>query len=194
MSQDAVTGPNAQVRDVYDRLGSLLDRGDEVFIEEGPGLLQAAIAEPGFFDGVEPAPADSDHYTREKVAGAPGGHVIRFMEWPPGYSLVPHEHHGRPCFEVLVDGLLHVVDMTAEQVDEEHYTLSILDCDVTEPGEAAVVDPRENDIHAVYSPVRSCSLHVYPDDRSFAYGYELDEDASDETDLYRRERFELHDG
>ncbi|WP_439026812.1 hypothetical protein [Haloarchaeobius sp. DT45] len=193
MSQDDSTGPNEQVRDVYERLGTLLDRGDDTFVEEGPGLLQAAIGEPGFFHGVEPAPAESGQYTREKVIGESGRHVIRFMEWAPGYSLLPHEHHGRPCFEVLVDGLLHVVDMTAEQVTDDHYTLSILDCDVTEPGEAAVVDPRENEIHSVYSPVRSCSLHVYPDDRSVGYGYVLDEDVSDERDLYRRERFELHD-
>ncbi|WP_435333240.1 hypothetical protein [Haloarchaeobius sp. TZWWS8] len=207
MSQDVLSAPNEHVREVYDRLGDLLDQGDDAFVDEGPALLRRAIRQPGFFDGVETEPATDGSYTRTKVVGDPDGHVIRFMEWPPGYSLCPHEHHGRPCFEVLVDGLLHVVDMDVTRVEEKGvadglvdengdadgglYELSILDCGVTEPGQSAVVDPRDNDVHSVYSPVRSRSLHVYPDDQHFSYGYVLDEDAGGERDRYRRERFDL---
>jgi hypothetical protein len=31
------------------------------------------------------------------------GHVTRSTEWLPEYALCPHEHHGRPCFEVIVE-------------------------------------------------------------------------------------------
>jgi hypothetical protein len=188
MSSEPTLTANPVVRTCYERLGDLLDRGDDVFVEEGPAIVQAAVAEPGFFDGVVSEYAPAGGYTRRKVIGDPGRHVIRFMEWPPGFTLLPHEHHGRPCFEVLVDGLLCVVDMDAVAVEDDHYRLDVLGTTVTHPGEAAVVDPRRNDIHAVYSPVRSRSLHVYPDDKHFSYGYCLVDDG---RDLFRRERFEL---
>lgn len=192
MSQESIAAPNPAVRDCYDRLGDLLADGDDAFVERGPQLLRRAIEEPGFFENVDTERADPGEYTRRKVIGDEGAHVIRFMEWPPGYSLLPHEHHGRPCFEVLVDGLLSVVDMVAEPVGDDLYELSTVGTDVTEPGESAVVDPRENEIHAVYSPVRSRSLHVYPADEAAAYGYVLADDAEgNDRDLYRRERFEL---
>ncbi|WP_435358777.1 hypothetical protein [Haloarchaeobius sp. DFWS5] len=201
MSQHALRAPNDQVRAVYERLGDLVDQSDDAFVEEGPAVLQRAMADPEFFDGVEADHAPSDDYTRTKVVGDPGRHVIRYMEWPPGYSLPAHEHHGRPCFEVLVDGSLHVVDMAAEPVatdaeddTDDRYTLSVVDADVTDPGEAAVVDPRENEVHAVYSPVRSRSLHVYPDDECFSYGYvATGETTTDGDDVYARERFDFDD-
>ena len=196
------SAPNPQVRACYERLGTLLEAGDDVFIEEGPTVLQSAIEQPGFFDGVESEHAPPSKYTRRKVIGDFGEHVIRYMEWPPGYSLLPHEHHGRPCFEVLVDGLLSVVDLEPEHVEDDIYTMTVLGTSVTNPGDAAVVDPRENEVHAVYSPVRSRSLHVYPEDNPHAYGYVLQEGGDEEDgtethdceeDLYRRERFALDD-
>lgn len=63
---------------------------------------------------------------------------------------------------------------------------------VTEPGEAAVIDPRENEVHSVYSPVRSRSLHVYPEDNRRAYGYVLPESDGD-ADIYERREFELRE-
>lgn len=178
---------------MYERLGDLLEAGDDVFVEEGPAVLQEAIENPAFFENVDTAHADPGTYTREKVIGDPGRHVIRFMEWPPEHTLVPHEHHGRPCFEVLVDGLLSVVDVQPRNVGENAYEMDVLDAEFTRPGESAVVDPRVNDVHAVYSPVRSRSLHVYPDDNYETYGYVLDEDASDDRDVYRRETFQLEE-
>lgn len=181
--------PNPLVREVYDQLGALLDRGDDAFIEQGPALLREATTQEGFFENVEPDPAPPDSYTREKVIGDPGEHVIRFMEWPAEFALMPHEHHGRPCFEVLVDGHLVLTDLDRVEVDDDRYTFEVIDSSVTTPGEAAVVDPRQNEIHAVYSPVRSCSLHVYPSDDWTAYGYVRD-DAYD-GDVYERKEFEL---
>ena len=188
MSTETPLGPNPVVRDLYDRLGELLAESDDAFVERGPALLRAAISDPAFFDDVTTDPAPADTYTRRKVVGAPGEHVVRFMEWPPGYALLPHEHHGRPCFEVLVDGLLTVVNMRPDTVDDELYELTALDTEVVRPGETTVVDPRVSDVHAVYSPVRSRSLHVYPDDAAHAFGYCLVDDGSDR---YRRLRFDL---
>jgi len=193
MSQH-VSAPNTHVQKVYEELGTLLEQGDDVFVEQGPEIVKSAMKEPGFFDGVETEHAGPDEYTRAKVIGEPGGHVIRFMEWPPEYTLCPHEHHGRPCFEVLVDGLLSVVNMKPQPVDDERYRMEVVGTELTRPGESAVIDPRENDVHAVYSPVRSRSLHVYPEDKTFAYGYELVEDDDAEEDYYTRERFELGGG
>jgi hypothetical protein len=193
MSQH-VSAPNTHVQKVYEELGTLLEQGDDVFVEQGPEIVKSAMKEPGFFDGVETEHAGPDEYTRAKVIGEPGGHVIRFMEWPPEYTLCPHEHHGRPCFEVLVDGLLSVVNIKPQPVDDERYRMEVVGTELTRPGESAVIDPRENDVHAVYSPVRSRSLHVYPEDKTFAYGYELVEDDDAEEDYYTRERFELGGG
>lgn len=174
------------IREVYDRLGDLLDRGDDAFIEEGPAVVQDALSNPAFLDGVEPEPAE-DSYTRTKVIGDPGDHVIRYMEWPPEYTLMPHEHHGRPCFEVLVEGTLALTDMRPEQLEGDRYELDPGAVTICRDGDAGVVDPRTgHDVHAVYSPERTRSLHCYPDDAHYSYGYVLQDD-----DTYRRERFEL---
>lgn len=194
MSRTVDTDPNPTVRRMYDELGELLERSDEAFIEEGPAVVKNAIAEPGFFDGVTTAHAERGDYTREKVIGDPDGHVVRYMEWPPEYALMPHEHHGRPCFEVLVEGQLVLSDLAATTVGENEYTFDVIETTIADPGEAAVVDPRENEIHAVYSPVRSRSLHVYPDDNWESYGYvPKDDPSSDAVDVYERESFQLRE-
>lgn len=167
--------PNELVRNVYEQLGDLLAESDAAFVEEGPALLKRAMAQPGFFDGINTISA-TDEYTRAKIIGDEG-HVIRFMEWPPRYSLMPHEHHGRPCFEVMVDGQLLLADMTAEEVGVEQYRLD-------------VVDPRLNEIHTVYSPVRSRSLHVYPSDNCYSIGYVPVEEETAGEDRYERKQFE----
>ena len=191
-TRSSQTTPNPLVREVYDELGDLLERGDDVFVEEGPGILKEAITREGFFENVSTDPAAPDEYTREKVIGDPGEHVIRFMEWPPEYTLMPHEHHGRPCFEVLVEGQLLIADLERTQESEGEYTFDVLDSAITRPGESAVIDPRENEIHSVYSPVRSRSLHVYPEDNWRAYGYVYKESEKN-TDIYERREFELRD-
>jgi hypothetical protein len=185
MSNDSV---NARVESVYDDLGDLLERGDDVFVEQGPKLLRDAIDQPGFFENVSTEHADPGEYTRSKIIGR-DEHVIRFMEWPPEYTLVPHEHHGRPCFEVLVDGHLVLSNLEATQVGDNAYEFEVIESEITWPGESAVVDPREHEIHAVYSPVRSRSLHVYPEDNYEAYGYVPKPET--EGDVYERRSFRL---
>lgn len=183
--------PNELVRNVYEQLGDLLAESDAAFVEEGPALLKRAMAQPGFFDGINTISA-TDEYTRAKIIGDEG-HVIRFMEWPPGYSLMPHEHHGRPCFEVMVDGQLLLADMTAEEVGVEQYRLDVVDTTTAGPGDSAVVDPRLNEIHTVYSPVRSRSLHVYPSDNCYSIGYVPVEEETAGEDRYERKQFEIRE-
>jgi hypothetical protein len=84
------TDPNRLVREAYEAIGKLLDLGDDVFVERGPGVLKDAIEIEGFFENVTTDPAAPDEYTREKVIGDPGRHVIRYMEWPPEFTLLPH--------------------------------------------------------------------------------------------------------
>jgi hypothetical protein len=177
---------------VYDRLGELLDRGDDAFIEEGLVVIQEALQDPGFLNGVETEPA-VDSYTRAKViGGGPEDHVIRYMEWPPEYSLLPHEHHGRPCFEVLVEGMLVLTDMEPVEVADSRYELHPGDVTVCRQGEAGVVDPRTgHDVHAVYSPERCRSLHCYPNDKSYSFGYVPENESDPENDRYVRKRFDL---
>lgn len=183
--------PNEQVRNVYDRLGELLEQGDDAFVEEGPAVVRNALSDPGFLDGVETEPA-VDSYTRAKVIGGPGDHVIRYMEWPPEYSLMPHEHHGRPCFEVLVEGTLVLTDVDAVEVEDGRYELEPGEVTVCRQGDAGVVDPRTgNDVHAVYSPERTRSLHCYPDDKYHSFGYVPEDETDPTNDYYVRERFEL---
>jgi len=184
--------PNPLVREVYDELGELLDRGDDAFVEEGPPLLQEAIERDGFFDNVTTDPAAPDEYTREKVIGDPGDHIIRFMEWPPEYALMPHEHHGRPCFEVLVEGHLVLSDLERTSLGDDEFAFEVVDSTVARPGESAAIDPRRNEIHAVYSPVRSRSLHVYPEDSWRAYGY-VHKQQENDTDIYERREFQLRE-
>lgn len=183
--------PNGKVREVYDRLGELLERGDDAFVEDGPALVQEALDDPEFLDDVESEPA-VDSYTRAKVIGEPGEHVIRYMEWPPEYSLLPHEHHGRPCFEVLVEGTLVLTDMEPTEVADGRYEMEMGEISVCREGEAGVVDPRTgNDVHAVYSPERTRSLHCYPDDKFHSFGYVPEDEEDPSNDYYRRKRFEL---
>lgn len=194
MSRTVDAEPNPIVRRMYDELGELLERSDAAFVEEGPDVVKTAITDPGFFEGVSTEHAEQGTYTREKVIGDSGGHVVRYMEWPPEYALMPHEHHGRPCFEVLVEGQLVLTDLASTAVGENEYTFDVIETTTADPGEAAVVDPRENEIHAVYSPVRSRSLHVYPDDNWESYGYvPKDDPTSDAVDVYERQSFQLRE-
>jgi hypothetical protein len=192
MNKQVTSDVNPVVREVYEELGDLLEQSDAAFVEEGPAVLKRGIKRDGFFEGVTTAPALPNEYTREKVIGDEGRHVIRFMEWPPEYALMPHEHHGRPCFEVLVDGHLVLSDLKRTRIGDNEYTFEVLETTIAEPGESAVIDPRENEIHAVYSPVRSRSLHIYPDDNYESYGYILNGDDY-KNDVYERKEFQLRD-
>lgn len=173
---------------LYDDLTEVAEEGDAALLDEGPEILQSYI-EDGLLDEVEPERA-SDGYTRKKIIGGDEDDVVvRFMEWPAEFSLMPHEHHGRPCFEVVTDGELAIADMEPQE-REDGYEMELLETYVAREGDVGLVDPEDNEVHAVYSPVRSRSIHVYPVDPDTAVGYEL---VDAEDDLYERRTFTLDD-
>lgn len=179
--------PNALVMTLYNELEHLLLCGDSTFINNGPVLLKEFLLKPGFFEGVETVPAIGKNYTRKKIIGEPNKHVIRFMEWPAGYFLLPHEHHGRPCFELLVEGLLMIDDWKVEKNSDDYYTLEKIKEYTVKPGQAGVVDPAITQVHSVLSIERSKSLHVYPLDNPRTFCYEN----ISCNGLYKRKEFEL---
>lgn len=178
---------NPAVRQVYEDLGRLLEAGDDVFIEQGPDLLKQACADPAFLAGVAFVEADG-RYTRTKVIGDPGRHVIRGMVWPGEFYLIPHEHHGRPCFEVVLDGLLKIYYYRAIPKEGEVYELEAMMELLVGTGEHAVIDPRITEVHAVRSMRKSRAIHVYPQDKDVGYGF-----IRNGQGLYARRSFPLPD-
>ena len=79
-----------------------------------------------FLNNVEFKETNSDKYTRTKVIGEGGKPVIRAMRWPAEYELMPHEHHGRPCMELIVSGNMEVKDIKAKATQCNKYILEEL--------------------------------------------------------------------
>jgi len=176
---------NFLIKELYSKLGTILEEGDDAFITKGPLMVRKYFSKKDFLKALKTNPAKNG-YTRVKVIGENGKHVIRFMEWAPGFNLMPHEHHGRPCFELLVSGQTVVSDMLTTQVKDDLYKLKVIQTKIVNPGEFAVVDPRITQIHSVFSPVRSTSVHFYPSDNYSNFGYILNE-----NDSYIRTEFKL---
>ena len=133
---------NPIMTELYSKLEKALAEGDVSFIEQGPDLILKYFNKDGFLDGVEFKQANSDKYSRKKVIGEEGKHVIRAMRWPAGYELMPHEHHGRPCIELLVSGQMAVWDMVADHKDNDLYDLIVIDYQNLKPGNIAIVNPK----------------------------------------------------
>ena len=92
------------------------------------------------------------------------------MEWPEGFILSPHEHHNRPCFELLLEGRMHVCEYKSEKIKNNIYRLEIYNFHSLKPGDIAKVD-LDVQIHSIYSSKLCRSLHVYPKDNDFTYFY-----------------------
>jgi hypothetical protein len=86
-----------------------------------------------------------------------------------------------------------LADLERIDLGDGSYGFNVLNAKIAEPGDSAVIDPRENEIHSVYSPVRSKSIHVYLSDEWSAYGYVLTNSETDGTDVYERREFQLRD-
>jgi len=177
------------MRVLYDRLGVVLRQGDDAFIERGPPLVKEFfLGNPEVLDDLRIKPA-TNGYTRAKVIGDKDKHVIRFMEWAPDCYLLPHEHHGRPCFEFLVEGQLVIHDFVSQEIEDSKFMLKLIRRYVAKPGDFAVVDPRVTEIHSVLSNgTRSRSLHFYPEDNYFTSAY-----VETRKDVYHRKRLDLRD-
>ena len=181
---------NQIIQDLYGKFSNLLSISDNAFIEEGPTLLKHIFEEQGLeklMAGIR-YKYPQDGYTRTKLIGEKGKQVIRFMEWPFSYYLHPHEHHGRPCFEILIYGKLEVIDFKPVEVGEGRYKLDFFKRDVLNPGQVGIIDPRITEVHSVRSLKKSGSLHVYPSDENYTTAYIFIH-----KELYGKERFELKD-
>ena len=86
-----------------------------------------------------------------------------------------------------------VTDLERTQLSDGTYTFDTLDTTIVCLGDSAVIDPRQNEVHSIYSPVRSKSLHVYPEDNWKAYKCVLQESEKD-ADIYERQEFQLREG
>ena len=113
------------------------------------------------------------------------------MEWSPGFFLIAHEHHGRPCFEYIQSGHLEVTNFSdAKRIVKDKYRLVQIGKPVNaKPGQFVRVDPRVGDIHSVRAIDRSQSVHFYPDDNFFSYGYEK----QNGSEIYVRKKFKLEE-
>lgn len=155
---------NQTVRNCYRELNSLLEQGDDTFIDDGPETLQKYTSEPEFFNGWEPEEPEDDSYTRTLLMGGgePDEMAMIYMKWPAGYELPPHSHHGRPCFEELITGQLEITELDAEELENGEYLLEPRKQETVNERETAAVDHRETNEHSVVAKEASGSIHVYP--------------------------------
>ena len=174
----------------YEELADLLQEGSTAVDKEGPALLTRLMQTPGAFESLEFLPA-ADKYTRNRVYIRGDGPVIYVMEWPPGSVLMPHDHHDEFCFEYLLEGQLVITNWIAEPLSPEdntpeRFNLKLHNTKIVEPGETASVNRAVTDIHSVYAPVRTHTIHVYEHDHSSAFGFVRNDD-----DSYTRTEFVL---
>ena len=155
-------------KEVYEPLGEILkNKGDDGFISEGPKLLKT------FYDKncANMNAIESDHaeydYTRKRVICENGLHAIRCMEWAPGASSAIHEHGGRPCFDIVLEGELEIIDYFVEHIEGEKYNLTEIKRYSAQIGDLVIVNPIDSnsEVHTVVNGSRrSRSLHCYPID------------------------------
>lgn len=164
----------------------LLDLGDREFVERFPELLEMGMRED-MMQGLRfKDPGRS--YSRKVVAG---GEEQRFtilaMKWAPGFYLLPHEHHGRPCIDYLISGTQEVTTFDVEQRLDDLTLLRLRETVIAKSGEVVIVKPWESEVHEIrVGPRGARSLHCYPQNASFTFGYTHVRDG-----WYRRSHREL---
>jgi len=176
---------NSILDEFYEKVCRVFERGGDVSIREGPDLVANYLNKRAFVEILESRPVDRG-YSRNFLCGGGDKPVIYVMQWSPGYVLMPHEHHGRSCFEFVLSGQHVVSDWMVERKTDDLFHLDLLQTHVVDPGQCAIVDAKHTDVHSVYTPVRSTSLHVYAADYQSSFGYVLEDD-----DLFLRREFAL---
>lgn len=174
------------LRRFYDQMGDLFQRPVSVLLERGPAILRRCMEDPEFRACLRFSRAEGRYSRRIMIHDAT--HVVLGMEWPPGHVLMPHEHQGNSCFEFVVSGQQVVTDWVGKPHPSGDYLLEPLRTRLVNPNEHALIDAAITDIHSVYTPIRTRSIHVYPQNDSETFGYVLTQD-----DRYRRECFPLTD-
>jgi len=153
-------------KEVYKPLGDILkEEGDGGFIKKGPDIVFSFFKKhPQKLYSLKSKYAE-EGYTRKKVICDDGLHAVRCMEWCPNAVSPIHEHGGRPCFDIVLEGELDIVDYSPNRegnlfrlVEKKRYSVSV--------GDFVKVDPfKGGEIHEVINGrVRSRSLHFYPID------------------------------
>jgi len=165
-------------QEVYEKLGKILEEsGDEGFISEGPKIVSEFYKKhTNIMEKFETKHAETG-YTRKKVICDNGKHAVRFMEWCPDSKSPVHEHGGRPCFDIIIDGELEIGDFKQVKLKDtkNEYKLEEIKKYKAGVGEFIIVDPEKTgiEIHIVMSPNgKSRSLHFYPIDHRSVGVYE----------------------
>jgi len=139
---------------IYDPLGYILEEeGDFGFIKHGPDIVKSLYNnEPELFSALAPVHAESG-YTRKKIIYDDTKHAALLMEWCPNCLSPIHEHGGRVCFDIVIDGELQAINFKAERVSESTYRLKKMSSYIVRPGECVIVNPFESksDIHMISS-------------------------------------------
>ena len=143
----------------YRQIEELVEHSDQRFLEQGPSLLEKAAQDTRFLRAVEEARGDQ---MRAVVMGEVGKPVIVAWNWPLDFSLRPHEHHGKSCFDIGTQGQFVVVNYMPHEEEKGVFTLEEWGTQVVNPGQIARVDPRVTEVHSVYCPLGATSIHVYP--------------------------------
>lgn len=156
------------IEKLYLQLRESMKKGDKKFIYYATAALRDGFLE-GIFSSLHFDPAPPGKYTRKKIMGTTEDDlVIRAMEWN-SVCVPPHEHHGRPCFEIILGGVFRVTMWSASK-KREGYALRAGAIHSLHPGDVAVLTHDEN-IHSVECGGVGRSLHIYPLDKPFTYVY-----------------------
>ena len=181
-------------QEVYEKLGKILEeRGDQGFISEGPKIVAKFYEKHSdIIKNFETKHTESG-YTRKKVICDNGKHAVRFMEWYPKSVSPIHEHGGRPCFDIVIEGVLEVGDFKAVKNKDggNEYKLEEVKRYKAKPSGFIIVDPKKTgmEIHIVKSlNEKSRSLHFYPIDHRSIGIYISNGDGT-----FRRENHSLDD-
>ncbi len=163
---------------IYNPLGQIsASEGDMGFVSKGPQIVADVYAkEPELFATLATKHAE-EGYTRKKVICDNGKHAVRCMEWAPDAISAIHEHGGRVCFDIVLEGVLEVIDYRPHAIagEKELFFLEEVRRYEAHMGEFVIIDPFTNDFEAhtvVNLHTTSKSLHFYPIDHRSMYIYQ----------------------
>lgn len=173
------------MNNLYMILENLCSQSDQNFLDNGPDIVKEYFSKGDLLLGNE-FEEPSGSYSRAILIGDVGQFVVRAMSWPNDFYLPPHEHHDRPCIELLVSGFMSVDDIEATKVGDDLYKLRVSKRNILKPGDIAIVDPSITQIHEITTFQQSTSLHFYPSDEKISHRY-----MQQDKGLFLREEFKL---
>ncbi len=126
------------------------------------GLVE--MAKRGDLHSLEFPAAHRDHYSRRCVYSDPWERFsIIAMTWNVGQGTPLHDHSGVWCVEVVVDGIMEVVNY--QMLDEDHFGHCRFEKRETLPAypasSGALIPPFEHHVFSNVGAIPSHTLHVY---------------------------------